>query len=95
MTRYFRTASDEVYDQARLTLDAAWGFPNPEGLTVTSITPAARAPRDLQGRILLGVRSEWCEYSVAVDLLPQLLASGLVEEIGEQEAFSSLPPPEV
>jgi hypothetical protein len=27
------------------------------------------------------VDDEFCEYSVAVDLLPQLLAAGMVEEI--------------
>lgn len=95
MIRYFRTTSDEVYEAARHTLDAAWGFPNPLVLTVTSITPATRAPRDTQGRILLAVRAEWCEYSVAVDLLPQLLASGVAEEIDESEYLSSLPPPDV
>jgi hypothetical protein len=92
--RYFRTASDEAYEQARHMLDAAWGFPDPSVFTVTSITPAASAPRDSLGRILLAVRDEWCEYSVAVDLLPQLLASGLAEEIDEQTYFSSLPQPE-
>ena len=79
--RYFRTASDEVYEQARLTLDAAWGHPNPVTKTVTCIQPASVAPRDPQGRIVLAVDDEFCEYSVAVDLLPQLLASGVVEEI--------------
>ena len=79
--RYFRTASDEVYEQARLTLDAAWGHPNPVTKTVTCIDPASVARRDQQGRIVLAVDDSFCEYSVAVDLLPQLLASGVVEEI--------------
>jgi hypothetical protein len=81
--RYFRTANDEVYEQARLMLDAAWGHPNEATKTVTCIDPAAVAPRDSQGRIMLAVRTEFCEYSVAVDLLPQLLAGGVVEEIDE------------
>jgi len=75
--RYFRTDSDEVYEQARLTLDAAWGHEPPK----TCIQPAATAPRDSQGRIVLAVNDEFATYSVAVDLLPQLLASGVVEEI--------------
>jgi len=78
--RYFRTTSDAVYEQARQTLDAAWGLPNDRG-TVTCIDPAATAPRDLQGRIVLAVDDEFCAFTVAVDLLPQLLASGAVEEI--------------
>lgn len=88
--RCFRTASDEVYEQARLTLDAAWGHPNPATKTVTCIDPAAVAPRDPQGRIVLAVDDAFCEYSVAVDLLPQLLASGVVEEITEAEYRTAL-----
>jgi hypothetical protein len=79
--RYFRAQSDAVYEQARLTLDAAWGFPSPDGRTLTCIEPAATAPRDASGRIMLAVADEFTTYSVAVDLLPQLIASGAVEEI--------------
>lgn len=75
--RHFRTASDPVYEQARVTLDAAWGLLAP----TTCIEPAATAPRDAQGRIVLAVNDEFCAYSVAAELLPQLLASGAVEEI--------------
>jgi hypothetical protein len=81
--RYFRTTSDEVYEQARLTLDAAWGHPSPATKTSTCIAPASVAPRDPQGRIVLAVNDAFCEYSVAVDMLPQLLFSGLVEEIDD------------
>jgi hypothetical protein len=75
--RFFRTQSDAVYEQARLTLDETWGHVPP----TTCIEPAATAPRDLQGRIVLAVNDEFCAYSVAAELLPQLLASGAVEEI--------------
>ena len=79
--RYFRSAV-AVYEQARATLDAAWGLPNDTG-TVTCIEPAQSAPRDAQGLVVLAVNDEFCTYSVAVDLLPQLLASGAVQEISE------------
>jgi hypothetical protein len=75
--RHFRTDSDAVYEAARHTLDDAWGLSPP----ITSISPATDAPRDVAGRIVLGVRLEYLEYPVAVDLLPQLIASGAVEEI--------------
>lgn len=75
--RYLRAGSDAVYEQARTTLDAAWGHEPP----TTCITPAATAPRDAQGRIVLAVNDEFCTYSVAAELLPQLLASGAVKEI--------------
>lgn len=89
--RFFRTADDELYEQVRLTLDAAWGHPTPDGLTVTCFDPAAVAPRDTDGRLLLAVQDEFCEYTVAVDLLPQLLAAGLVDEIDEQTYRESQP----
>jgi hypothetical protein len=84
--RYFRCNSgDNVYEDARLGLDQAWGHPNAETRTQTCIEPAATAPRDSQGRIVLAVNDEFCTYSVAAELLPQLLASGAVEEITEAE----------
>jgi hypothetical protein len=92
--RYFRTADDALYESVRLGLDAAWGHPSPDGRTVTCIDPAAVAPRDAQGRIVLAVNDEFCTYSVAVDLLPQLLAGGVVEEIDEanfRTAFDNAP----
>jgi len=87
--RFFR-ATEEVYEQARETLDAAWGLPDNLG-TVTCIEPAAQAPRDAEGRVLLAVADEFCTYSVAVDLLQKLLASGAVEEIDRETYQSNLP----
>jgi hypothetical protein len=88
--RYFR-ASDDVYEQARLTLDSAWGHPTADGLTVTCIRPAATAPRDSQGRIILAVHNEFCAFSVAAELLPQLLSSGAVAEIDAATYMAALP----
>lgn len=77
--RYFR-ATAEVYELARQTLDQAWGHVPP----TTCIDPAARAPRDSDGHVVLAVADEFCEFSTAVDLLPQLLASNAIEEIDRQ-----------
>jgi hypothetical protein len=79
--RYFRTANAEVYEGIRAQLDVAWGHPTPDGKTLTCIEPAATAPRDLQGRILLAVKEEFATWDPAATLLPQILASGVVEEI--------------
>lgn len=87
--RFFRS-TDAVYEQTRATLDAAWGLPNDRG-TVTCIQPAATAPRDGQGRVLLAVKDEFCTFTTAADLLPQLLASGLVEEISEAAYRAAMP----
>jgi hypothetical protein len=75
--RYFRTADADLYEQVRLGLDAAWGHQPP----TTCIAPATVAPRDEDGRILLAVREEFATWEPASTLLPQLLASGAVEEI--------------
>ena len=88
--RFFRSA-DSVYEQVRSTLDAAWGLPNDLG-TVTCIEPAATAPQDARGRVLLGVDDSFCTYSVAAELLPQLLASGAVEEIDRETYMAAMPP---
>jgi hypothetical protein len=79
--RFFRClAGDAAYEQVRASLDAAWGHPTPSGLTVTCIEPAATAPRDGQGRIVLAVHDEFVEFPAAAAVLPDLLASGVVEE---------------
>jgi hypothetical protein len=79
--RYFRTADADLYESIRLQLDAAWGHPTPDGRTLTCFDPAAVAPRDAAGRLLLAVREEFVTWEPAATLLPQLLASGAVEEI--------------
>lgn len=78
--RYFRS-SREVYESVRLALDAAWG--HPESGIVTCYDPADVAPRDAAGRILLAVRSEFCDYPAVAVMLPELLGSGAVEEVDE------------
>lgn len=77
--RYFR-ATAEIYELVRQSLDQAWGHVPP----TTCIDPAARAPRDSQENIMLAVPAEFCQFSTAVDWLPQLLESGAVEEIDRQ-----------
>lgn len=89
--RYFRS-TDAVYEQVRDTLDTAWGKPNAQG-SQTCIEPAATAPHDSAGRVVLAVHDEFCTYTVAVDLLPELLASGAVSEIDEATYRAAFPKP--
>lgn len=92
--RFFRcNTGDAAYEQIRLTLDAAWGLPNESTKTTTCIDPAAVAPRDSQGRVVLAVQQEFCEFTPAVDLLPQLVASGVVSEITAADYADCLPSP--
>jgi hypothetical protein len=81
--RYFRTANADLYESIRLQLDAAWGHPTADGSTVTCIDPVTVAPRDQSGNVLLAVRDEFATYEPAASILPQLLASGAVDEISE------------
>ena len=84
--RYFRCdASDEVYEQARLALDAAWGHPNADTKTQTCIDPAAVAPRDSSGRIVLAATEEFCAYPAAEQMLGYMISSGLASEITASE----------
>lgn len=92
--RFFRVASDAVYEEARRALDAAWGLPNEQTKTVTCVEPAETAPHDADGRVLLAVLPEFCEYEAVASMLPSLLASGAVEEISADEYRASLPQPE-
>ena len=89
--RYFRTADAELYESIRLQLDAAWGHPTPDGRTTTCFDPVSVAPRDSAGRVLLAVNDEFCQYEAVAAVLPQLLASGAVEEITAEAYRSALP----
>lgn len=83
--RYFRTADAALYESIRLQLDAAWGHPTPDGKTLTCFDPAAVAPRDSSGRVLLAVNDEFCTYEAVAAVLPSLFASGAVEEITAED----------
>ena len=87
--RFFR-GDVATYEAIRADLDAEWGLPNDKG-TATCIAPAAAAPKDAQGRVLLAVNDEFATWEPAATLLPQLLASGAVEEISEAAYRASLP----
>lgn len=90
VNRFFRS-SPEVYEAVRLQLDAAFGYP--DECTTTVWEPLATAQRDADGRCLLAVRAESCDRPQVAAMLPQLLASGAVEEISEDEYRTSQPDP--
>jgi hypothetical protein len=89
--RYFRCeAGDEAYEQARAALDAAWGHPNLATKTMTCIQPAATAPHDSQGRIVLAVDTAFTEYPAASQMLMYMTQQGAVAEITEAEYRAAL-----
>ena len=83
--RFFVAVSDAACDEIRLALDAAWGFPTPDGQTITCFPPAAELPHDASGRPLLAVDAEFCQFDAAAAMLPGLLAAGVVQELTRAE----------
>lgn len=88
--RYFR-ANVAVYESIGSQLDAAYGYPNAETKTLRALPLANELPTDQDGMVYLAISSEYCDYILPSKLLPQLLASGAVEEITEEAYRSILP----
>lgn len=91
MTRYFRSTPD-VYGAVCQQLDAAYGYPNESTKTARTLPLVASLPGDDQGRVYLAVSADYCEYNLPSEMLPQLLAAGLVEEITAAQYQAVLPP---
>jgi hypothetical protein len=88
--RYFRS-TPAVYADICSQLDAAYGYPNAETKTQRTLPLVADLPADGQGRVYLAVSSEYCEYNLPSEMLPQLIAAGLVEEITDAQYAAVLP----
>jgi hypothetical protein len=91
MTRYFRS-TDEVLSLVNAQLDAAYGYPNEATRTNTALPPASECPHDSEGRVYLAVDGAYCDFILPSEMLPQLIDSGMVEEIDEATYGSILPP---
>jgi hypothetical protein len=87
--RYFR-ATPAVYADICAQLDAAYGYPNAE--TKTERTLPLSLPTDNQGRVYLAVSADYCEYNLPSEMLPQLIAAELVEEITAAQYAAVFPP---
>jgi hypothetical protein len=88
--RYFRSTID-VYEDINAQLDAEYGYPNEATKTLRTLPLAVNQPTDEQGRVNLAIAAEYCEYDLPGELLPQLIAAGLVEEITEAQYTALLP----
>jgi hypothetical protein len=86
--RYYRAASDAVYESVRQQLDEAFGHPN--AVAVTAFAPAADAPHDSQGLPVLAVLEEFTTWDAVAAVLPELLASGAANEITRAEYQAAL-----
>ena len=88
MNRYFRVLPQD-YEQARLAVDAAWGFPAGE----TSIEPLATAPRYQSGQVLIAIRTVHCDLEPFKSAVEGLLANSDATEITQAEYEAALPAP--
>jgi hypothetical protein len=89
--RYFRS-SPAVYASICSQLDAAYGYPNAETKTDRTLPLAADLPTDSQGRVYLMISAEYCNFILPGQMLPELLASGAVEEVTQADYAALLPP---
>jgi hypothetical protein len=88
--RYFRS-TPAVYAIVCSQLDAAYGYPNPATKTERTLPLAADLPMDSQGRVYLMISAEYCDFILPGQMLPELLASGAVEEVTQAEYEALLP----
>lgn len=79
-----------MYEEIRAQLDQAWGH-GPGTGTLTCYAPIEDAPRDKDGKALLAVRVEFCQYEAVAAVLPGLLESGAVSEITRAEYLAAVP----
>lgn len=91
MTHRFFRASPEVYAAILSQINAAWGLPRNGQESAFATVDAA--PR-LDSLVYLGVQATDCDMQPVAAMLPQLLASGAVEEVSEAEyrAAANTPP---
>lgn len=92
VVRYFR-ATPAVYVDICSQLDAAYGYPNQATKTERALPLVADLPTDKQGRVYIAVDNAYCEYNLPAELLPQLIAAGLVDEITKADYAAVVPQP--
>ncbi len=88
--RYFR-AIPAVYASICAQLDAAYGYPNAEAKTQRTLPLLSELPSDAEGRFYLAVDSAFCDFILPGQILPNLIASGAVEEIAAQQYATVMP----
>jgi len=88
--RYFRT-TPTVYADICAQLDAAYGYPNAETKTQRTLPRADELQNDAAGRLYLAVDAVYCDFILPGQMLPELIASGAVEEMTAAQYAAVLP----
>lgn len=89
--RYFRSPP-AVYASICAQLDAAYGYPNAETKTERALPMPDTLPTDPQGRVYLAISADYCDYILPSQMLPEMIASGAVEEVTAEQYKALLPP---
>lgn len=90
--RYFRSLPS-VYAEVCQHLDLEYGYPNADTKTLRSLPEISTLLSDNDGRVYVAVENEYCDYILPGQMLPELLASGAVEEV-DAAAYAALLPGE-
>ena len=90
--RYF-CSTPAVYAAICAQLDTAYGYPDAATKTDRALPLSQALPTDAQGRVYLALESELCDYILPAQMLPELLASGAVEEVSEATYRAVTPSP--
>ena len=80
-----------VYVEICAQLDAAYGYPNAATKTERALPLVANLTTDDQGRVYLALSEAECKYDLPSELLPQLIAAGLVEELTAEQYAAVVP----
>ena len=88
MNRFFRVTL-AVYEPTRLALDAVLGNPGP--YAETCVRPVEQAPIDNQDRVYLAVLDTMFQWPQVQENVGELILSGLVQEITENEYRAAMP----
>lgn len=87
MQRYFQ-ATAAKYEAMRRALDDALGFPSESGST--AITPAATAPKDASGKVLVAIAELLHQLPKVAAVLAAEVSGGNVTEITADDYRASV-----
>lgn len=89
--RYFRS-TDAVYQIVCAQLDAAYGYPNAQTKTLRALPLTQDMPHGPDGSIYVAISSDYCEFILPSQMIPQLLESGAAEELTKAQYEIAVPP---
>lgn len=88
MTVRYYLATQTAYEQARAAIDSAMGLPVPG--TITSIEPAATAPKATDGRVAVAVCEDIVDEANVPAVFAGMASAGTAAEITAQQYFAAI-----